>query len=369
MQSGQRSLPSVGGQEISALNDINPNDIQSIEVVKGPAAATLYGADASAGVIQIITKRGLIGESRFTQNISTEYATIDPNFTPRPIYGTCTAANVAAGSGRVLCEGQPVGTVVSDNYLVRTGAFDNGQMVALNYSGQGAGDLYSFFISAGTNDETGTTSDTEAKRRTGRVNFRWLASDKITADATFGIIKNDYRLPKGDQDSFGYLIAQGLSNPTTVTAGPNGTLVGGTSQTNEGIRNILSESASLRLMPSVQVQFNPVSWLTNRLTAGADLTGAGVRIYEWQPCNLHAKTLVVDGRWSAVGTMNFDNRSLSLNDEVALLVLDSPFDNRMNALFMADLGYALEITLEAFRMRPRFRRLGEVAGQLINRLL
>ena len=272
MQSGQRSLPSLGGQEISALNDINPNDIESIEVVKGPAAATLYGADASAGVIQIITKRGLVGARRFTQTVTTEYATIDPNFTPRPIYGTCTAANVAVGSGRVLCEGQPVGTVVSDNYLVRTGAFDNGQMVGLNYSGQGAGDRYSFFVSVGSNDETGTTSDTEAKRRTGRVNFRWLASDEVTADATFGIMKNDYRLPKGDQDAFGYLVAQGLSNPTTVREGSDGTLIGGTTQTNEGIRNILSESAALRVMPSVQVQYNPVSWLTNRFTVGADIT-------------------------------------------------------------------------------------------------
>jgi len=47
----------AGGSGGSALDDINPEDIESIEVIKGPAAATLYGTEASAGVIQIITKK------------------------------------------------------------------------------------------------------------------------------------------------------------------------------------------------------------------------------------------------------------------------------------------------------------------------
>lgn len=63
---------SVLGQGVSRLNDLNPYDIESIEVVKGPAAATLYGADASAGVVNIITKRGRSGGG-FSQNIAVEY--------------------------------------------------------------------------------------------------------------------------------------------------------------------------------------------------------------------------------------------------------------------------------------------------------
>jgi TonB-dependent SusC/RagA subfamily outer membrane receptor len=57
------NLPTTGAGQAaaSALNDLNPNDIESIEVIKGPAAATLYGTEASAGVIQIITKRGQSG--------------------------------------------------------------------------------------------------------------------------------------------------------------------------------------------------------------------------------------------------------------------------------------------------------------------
>ena len=52
------------------------------------------------------------------------------------------------------------------------------------------------------------------------------------------------------------------------------------------------------------------------------LLAAGVRVYEWQPSTLHAKTFVVDGEWSTVGSMNFDNRSMALNDEATLMVLD-----------------------------------------------
>jgi TonB-dependent SusC/RagA subfamily outer membrane receptor len=54
-----------GGAGASRLNDVSPEDIESIEVIKGPAAATLYGTEASNGVIQIITKRGKSGKAQF----------------------------------------------------------------------------------------------------------------------------------------------------------------------------------------------------------------------------------------------------------------------------------------------------------------
>ena len=75
----------------------------------------------------------------------------------------------------------------------------------------------------------------------------------------------------------------------------------------------------------------------------AELLAGGVRIYEWQPSTLHAKSFVADGLWSSIGTMNFDNRSLVLNDEVTLMVLDEEFGRDMDALFVADLQHAVEI--------------------------
>src|SRR4029450_10941447 len=60
----------AGGRQSNVLNDFDPDDIESIEIIKGPAAATLYGSEASAGVIQIITKRGTNGAPTFTASIS-----------------------------------------------------------------------------------------------------------------------------------------------------------------------------------------------------------------------------------------------------------------------------------------------------------
>src|SRR5207247_7845989 len=54
-----------GSSSISRFNDFNPDDIESIEIVKGPAATTLYGTEASNGVIQVITKRGTPGPARW----------------------------------------------------------------------------------------------------------------------------------------------------------------------------------------------------------------------------------------------------------------------------------------------------------------
>jgi cardiolipin synthase len=100
-----------------------------------------------------------------------------------------------------------------------------------------------------------------------------------------------------------------------------------------------------------------------------ELLAAGVRIYEWQPSTLHAKTFVVDGMWSSVGTMNFDNRSLALNDEVTLMVLDSVVGRRMEEMFRDDLRHAREITAEQFARRPWTERVGEWVADLLTRLL
>lgn len=99
------------------------------------------------------------------------------------------------------------------------------------------------------------------------------------------------------------------------------------------------------------------------------LLSAGVRVYEWQPSTMHAKTFVVDGLWSTIGSMNFDNRSLALNDEATLMVLDRTVGQQMDLIFLDDLRHAEEITLARFRERPWYQRLEEKAANLIFRLL
>jgi len=99
------------------------------------------------------------------------------------------------------------------------------------------------------------------------------------------------------------------------------------------------------------------------------LLTAGVRIYEWQPTALHAKTFVVDGEWATIGSMNFDNRSLALNDEATLMVLDPKIGRQMDQIFLDDLRDSEEITLTRFRQRSWFEHIAERAANLIERLL
>ena len=99
------------------------------------------------------------------------------------------------------------------------------------------------------------------------------------------------------------------------------------------------------------------------------LLRAGVRVYEWQPTTLHAKTFVVDGEWSTVGSMNFDNRSMALNDEATLMVLDRPMGDEMNRAFLDDLGHSQEIRMEEFRTRSWLQRFAERGANWLTRLL
>lgn len=100
-----------------------------------------------------------------------------------------------------------------------------------------------------------------------------------------------------------------------------------------------------------------------------ELLGGGVRVYEYDPTMVHAKTLVVDGVWTTVGTMNFDNRSMSLNNEVVLMIHDSEFGARAKSMFMDDLEYATELELETFRRRGAAGKLVERAAVMFSRLL
>jgi cardiolipin synthase len=95
----------------------------------------------------------------------------------------------------------------------------------------------------------------------------------------------------------------------------------------------------------------------------------GVRIYEYQPTMMHAKTMVVDGLFSSIGSMNFDNRSLAFNNESQLIALDPGVGQTMDSIFMDDLRYSREIKLETFRKRPWTGKLLEWGAVKLRRIL
>ncbi len=83
---------------------------------------------------------------------------------------------------------------------------------------------------------------------------------------------------------------------------------------------------------------------------------AGVKIYEYGPALLHAKTMVVDGQWVSIGSANLDNRSFALNDELNLTFMDRALTVRMTEIFREDLKHTRQVTYEEWK-RHRFRNL------------
>lgn len=110
------------------------------------------------------------------------------------------------------------------------------------------------------------------------------------------------------------------------------------------------------------------TWYAGRTYYEKLLTG-GVKIYEYQPTMMHAKTIVVDGLWSEIGSMNFDNRSLAFNNESLLLVLDKGIGAQMDSIFLDDLKYSDEVNLDTFRKRPLGGRILEWGAQKLRRIL
>jgi len=89
----------------------------------------------------------------------------------------------------------------------------------------------------------------------------------------------------------------------------------------------------------------------------------GIRIFEYQPTMMHAKTMVVDGAWTTIGSSNFDDRSFRLNDEVNINIYNDDLAAQMETMFHADLARCEEVTLRKWFRRGWLDRAKEnVAG-------
>lgn len=278
VDSRNMQLISVGGQAGSRLNDIPPEMIESIEIVKGPAAATLYGADASAGVIQIITKRGRTG-SHFSQSVTAEYHSLDANYTPPSNWGLCTAAATARNvdpKGNPLtinenpCLGQPVGTIVSDNPLVRNNSFRTGTMKSLAWSARGGGNAFNYYVSLSKDHEDGTLPNNVYGREGGQFSFDFMPRQELRIEGGLGMTRVQTDLPINDNNIYGYLGGGLLGSPVSRGAAADGWYAGNRSMA--AISAIDNLTQSTRTRPRLAIHHTPWEFLTHRLVLGADLS-------------------------------------------------------------------------------------------------
>jgi cardiolipin synthase len=94
-----------------------------------------------------------------------------------------------------------------------------------------------------------------------------------------------------------------------------------------------------------------------------ELLAAGIRIFEFQPSMMHAKTVVVDDAWSIVGSANMDERSMELNEENVIGVADRDFARAIAEGVEADFSRSNEVQLDRWRRRPPWQRALEAVAK------
>ena len=101
----------------------------------------------------------------------------------------------------------------------------------------------------------------------------------------------------------------------------------------------------------------------------SDLLKAGVKLYERRNAMLHAKTGVIDGVWSTVGSSNMDFWSFLQNDEINSVILSSEFAAKMERMFDGDIGKSDQVKLEEWKGRPLYPRIREFLAHLFKHWL
>jgi cardiolipin synthase len=130
------------------------------------------------------------------------------------------------------------------------------------------------------------------------------------------------------------------------------------------LKKALARGVSVEIIaPSERIDQRVVRFVGRARWGG--LMKSGARFYEFQPALLHSKYFVVDERWVSVGSCNLDDRSLCLNEEANLNVMDAGFAMQHLEMFERDKAESREITWEAWRKRPLSEKIiGHAAGVL-----
>jgi TonB-linked SusC/RagA family outer membrane protein len=315
------SSVSVGGTTPARINDINPEEIESIEVVKGPSASTLYGTDAANGVIVITTKRGVAGRPQWSYSTQ-QTAITDHNHYPTAYWGWRTGTNAATTStpsNTVQCVLSQVAaricaqdSVTSYN-LTRdpeSTPFGIGyrQQHALQVGG--GSEMVRYFLHGEWEDEDGPTkvpdfdnrylsshglvlsstqrSPSHLGRETARANMDVMISPNADVSMSAGYIQQDLRLPESDDSGV-------LGIATNIYGGPGfkynlnaagDTLFGWRANTPRDIYQLETDQNIQRFIGSSRANWRPRDWLALRSTLGLDFIGRrDTQLCRFQNCS------------------------------------------------------------------------------------
>ena len=245
------------GRQVSTLDDFSPEEIESIEIIKGPAAATLYGTEASAGVIQIITKRGESGAPTFDLAVR-QGAT----------WLMSLSEKIGENYGR-----DEQGNIISFNiYEVEKAAgrehFQTGHLQSYTASMRGGTDQIRYYLSGDFDNNVGIVDYNWQKQTNLRANVTVLPSENFTLDVSLGYIDGETSFMQ-QRTAWGMWEQFQWSNPE----GLDRTLRGFLRARPEEIANVEAKRDMTRFTGSATLTHTPTDWLTHRLIVGTDAVG------------------------------------------------------------------------------------------------
>jgi TonB-linked SusC/RagA family outer membrane protein len=274
------SNQAFGSSSISRLNDFNPEDIESIEILKGPSAATLYGTEAANGVINIITKKGASSAPRWNAvvkqgvNYLAGWRTMFPTNYGRARLTT----DGSAATGPVVAldfDSLLVGNC-GDSVATRVGKkcdiFRTGSHQETELSVSGGTPTLNYYASGNLYDAQGAEPRNNKRTYSGRLNLGFAPSDRFRIATNVGYVTGPTHLPC-EAGCGGYVW-------TTLFATPNNYNL----NTRHGFHSWLpyqyDEVVKIwqdleRTTASVRFEHQPRTWLSHRLVVGGDRTREG----------------------------------------------------------------------------------------------
>lgn len=240
----------IGGQRLSRLLDLQPADIDRMEVVKGAAAASLYGTQGSNGVIQIFTKRGRTGAAQWNFEIEQGLERTPTDTFPGRLFNRFVG---------------PTGFRARDPVEV----VENGYHARYAASVSGGSQDTKYYVSGGYQQQEGSIAPQTnwLKQFSGRANITTVLRQNLTATVTSGIVLTRLRVPDNDNALHGTYSQLGSAVPYTATEDrPYGERFGSfrANATVENLQRVLRNTTGLSLDHEIS------DALTHRLNLGID---------------------------------------------------------------------------------------------------
>jgi TonB-linked SusC/RagA family outer membrane protein len=291
----------TAGQEPSRLNDLNPEEIENIEVIKGPAAAALYGTVGANGVILITTKRGTPGgtdwhfygeaaqlEDRTDWPLNYEAVEVigdgsAPVFTEDGFNSTDYASclNFEAADGDCTQDQFLTFNTLTDP---RTTFFQKGDRALYGMNVGGGTPTATYFLSGEYKSEDGVIKFdyNDEEKWNLRTNLDAALADDLNASLSIGFVSRDVNFVNNDNSLFGTIIngIAGMAgfvpggHPNEETGGPNPTNYRfGRNLEDLGEASLSSQEVE-RFTGSVNASWQPFDWLSAQGTFGVDLVSS-----------------------------------------------------------------------------------------------